>query len=229
MLELAERGEMDGRREDVVRALAHVDVVVRMHVLAGERRDHLVRVHVRARARAGLEDVDRELVVVLAAARSRRRRRRSARPCRRRAARARRSTRAAAALIRPSQRATGTGIGSPETGKLATALRRLATPELPLGRRAHAVESSRGSRSSSQRAELDPRAAVRLARRALGEVDRLPARVQDGGDAALLEQRLERPLAAWRQQARRARPRAAARRSRSRPSCSSRSRRSARA
>jgi len=32
-------------------------------------------------------------------------------------------TRAAAALIRPSQRATGTGIGCPETGKLATALR----------------------------------------------------------------------------------------------------------
>ena len=31
--------------------------------------------------------------------------------------------RAAAALIRPSQRATGAGIGSPETGKLATALR----------------------------------------------------------------------------------------------------------
>ena len=32
-------------------------------------------------------------------------------------------TRAAAALIRPSQRATGAGIGSPETGKLSTALR----------------------------------------------------------------------------------------------------------
>ena len=32
-------------------------------------------------------------------------------------------TRAAAALIRASQRATGTGIGSPETGKLATAFR----------------------------------------------------------------------------------------------------------
>jgi hypothetical protein len=31
-------------------------------------------------------------------------------------------TRAAAALIRPSQRATGAGIGSPETGKLTTAL-----------------------------------------------------------------------------------------------------------
>ena len=30
-------------------------------------------------------------------------------------------TRAAAALIRPSQRATGAGIGSPETGKFATA------------------------------------------------------------------------------------------------------------
>ena len=36
------------------------------HVLAGERGDHLVRVHVRGRARAGLEDVDRELVVELA-------------------------------------------------------------------------------------------------------------------------------------------------------------------
>ncbi len=32
-------------------------------------------------------------------------------------------TRAAAALMRPSQRATGAGMGSPETGKLPTALR----------------------------------------------------------------------------------------------------------
>ena len=32
-------------------------------------------------------------------------------------------TRAAAALIRPSQRATGAGIGSPLTGKFSTALR----------------------------------------------------------------------------------------------------------
>jgi hypothetical protein len=32
-------------------------------------------------------------------------------------------TRAAAALIRPSQRATAAGIGSPETGKFSTALR----------------------------------------------------------------------------------------------------------
>ena len=66
MLELAERGEMDRGREDVVRALAHVDVVVRVHVLAGQGRDDLVGIHVRARARARLEDVDRELVVVLA-------------------------------------------------------------------------------------------------------------------------------------------------------------------
>ena len=58
---------MDGRGEDVVRRLPHVDVVVRVHVLAGERGDHLVRVHVRRGARAGLEDVDRELVVELAA------------------------------------------------------------------------------------------------------------------------------------------------------------------
>ena len=57
---------MDGRGEDVVRRLAHVHVIVRVDVLAGERRDHLVRVHVRRRARAGLEDVDRELVVELA-------------------------------------------------------------------------------------------------------------------------------------------------------------------
>ena len=48
-------------------------------------------------------------------------------------------TRAAAALIRPSQRATGVGIGSPETGKFATALPRLRAPELPLGGLGHAA------------------------------------------------------------------------------------------
>src|SRR5512133_697924 len=37
-----------------------------MDVLAGQRGDHLVRVHVRRGARAGLEDIDRELVVALA-------------------------------------------------------------------------------------------------------------------------------------------------------------------
>ena len=63
---LAERGQVDGRREDVVRRLAHVHVVVRVDPVAGEVRDHLVGVRVRRGARAGLEDVDRELVVVLA-------------------------------------------------------------------------------------------------------------------------------------------------------------------
>ena len=64
--DLLERGGVHGRREHVVRALAHVDVVVRVRAVAGEVGDHLVGVHVRRGARAGLEDVDRELVVVLA-------------------------------------------------------------------------------------------------------------------------------------------------------------------
>ncbi len=41
-------------------------------------------------------------------------------------------TRAAAALRRPSQRATGAGIGSPDTGKFATALR-VSPPQSSLG------------------------------------------------------------------------------------------------
>ncbi len=67
MRDLVERGQMDGRREDVVRRLAHVHVVVGVDALAGQRGDHLVGVHVRRGAGAGLEDVDRELVVQLAA------------------------------------------------------------------------------------------------------------------------------------------------------------------
>ena len=66
--DLAERRQVDGGREDVVRRLAHVDVVVGMGPVAGEVGDHLVRVHVRRRAGAGLEGVDGELVVVLAVA-----------------------------------------------------------------------------------------------------------------------------------------------------------------
>ena len=61
-------GEVDRRREDVVGGLAHVDVVVAVDLVAGERRDDLVGIHVRRSAGAGLEDVDRELVVVLAGA-----------------------------------------------------------------------------------------------------------------------------------------------------------------
>jgi hypothetical protein len=64
--ELVERCQVHGRGEDVVRGLAHVDVVVGMDILAGQRRQHLVRVHVGGGPRAGLEDVDRELVVEFA-------------------------------------------------------------------------------------------------------------------------------------------------------------------
>ena len=65
MLGLLERGQVDGRREDVVRGLAEVDVIVGVDATAGERCDHLVGVRVRRGPGAGLEDVDRELVVVL--------------------------------------------------------------------------------------------------------------------------------------------------------------------
>ncbi len=61
-----ERGQVHGGREDVVRRLAHVHVIVRVSGATGEARDHLVGVHVRRGARAGLEDVDRELRVMLA-------------------------------------------------------------------------------------------------------------------------------------------------------------------
>ena len=112
---------MHGRREDVVRRLAHVDVVVRMHVLAGQARDHLVRVHVRARARPGLEDVDRELVVELAG---------------RDAVSGGGDALRLVGVEQPElgvhpggsrldaaePARDGTGMGSPETGKLATAL-----------------------------------------------------------------------------------------------------------
>ena len=91
-----------------------------MDVVTRERSDDLVGVHVGARSGARLEDVDRELIVELSGRNA---------VCRRgdRAALSPSSspssalTRAPAALIRPSQRATETGIGSPETGKLATA------------------------------------------------------------------------------------------------------------
>src|SRR5204862_259893 len=58
---LTARREVDGRREDVVRGLPQVDVVVRADVVAGERRDRLVRVHVRGGPRAGLQGVARIL------------------------------------------------------------------------------------------------------------------------------------------------------------------------
>ena len=97
-------------------------MVVRVDALARERGDDLVGVHVRGRARAGLEDVDRELIVVLAGG-DRVAGRRDA-PGEVGSSRPRSAfTRAAAALMRPSQRTTPTGIGLPETGKLSIALR----------------------------------------------------------------------------------------------------------
>jgi hypothetical protein len=64
------RGEVDRGREDVIAALRGVDVVVGVHWCvggaAGEGRDDLVGVHVRAGSRAGLEHVHGELRVVRA-------------------------------------------------------------------------------------------------------------------------------------------------------------------
>ena len=66
-------GDLERRRVDVVGALAHVDVFVRMQVLVfaarvaellePEIRDHLVCIHVRRRSRTALDDVDDELIV----------------------------------------------------------------------------------------------------------------------------------------------------------------------
>ena len=76
MHDLLGAGDVHGRRIGVVRRLAHVDVVVgvdrllRAHLAAqhldGAVRDHLVGVHVRLGARAGLPDDQREMVVELA-------------------------------------------------------------------------------------------------------------------------------------------------------------------
>ncbi len=75
LLDGFEGGDVHGRRNHVVGRLAEVDVVVRVddavtdalaHNLRGAVGDDLVGVHVRRRARPGLEHVDGELVVELA-------------------------------------------------------------------------------------------------------------------------------------------------------------------
>ncbi len=61
--------DMRGGGEGVVGGLRHVDVIIGMYVHTGGLRDgcdDLVGVHVRTGSRAGLEDVDGELIVVLA-------------------------------------------------------------------------------------------------------------------------------------------------------------------
>src|SRR3954451_24050828 len=63
-------------------------------------------------------------------------------------------TRAEAALIRPSQRATETGMGSPETGKFSTALR-VSVPQSSFG-----VVATPWSLDGAQSAEAQLRRAV---------------------------------------------------------------------
>ena len=75
-VDLLGAGDVHGRRIGVVRRLAHVDVVVGMHGLLrahlaaqhldGAVGDHLVGVHVRLGAGAGLPDDQREVIVELA-------------------------------------------------------------------------------------------------------------------------------------------------------------------
>ncbi len=74
--DLLGRGDVHRGREAVVRRLAHVDVIVRMHRrfraelaaehLVGAVGDHLVDVHVGLGAGAGLPDHQREMIVELA-------------------------------------------------------------------------------------------------------------------------------------------------------------------
>ena len=55
-------GDVEGGGEHVVARLAAIDMVVGMR--AGEAADHLIGVHVRGGAAAGLKDIDDELAVV---------------------------------------------------------------------------------------------------------------------------------------------------------------------
>ena len=123
--------EANRRRDHVVRRLRHVDVIVRMHgrVLAalsaedlvGAIGQHLVRVHVVRRARAGLIRIDDELIAVLARRAPRRPRRR----WRRRAAASRRPVSlcvsAAAFLIHTCATTNGSSGTRPLIGKFCPA------------------------------------------------------------------------------------------------------------
>ena len=62
-------GEMNGRGENIVRTLSHVDVIVGMNIeflLRCERGDDFVNVHIAAGSGPGLEYVNCKLVSVLA-------------------------------------------------------------------------------------------------------------------------------------------------------------------
>ena len=62
--------DVNGRWHDIVAALAEVDMIIRMdrpsEASARQRRDDLVRIHVRAGPGTGLEQVNRKLRIMLA-------------------------------------------------------------------------------------------------------------------------------------------------------------------
>ena len=61
------RGEMQGGRDDVVAALAEVDLIVRREddpVSPGDAADHLIDVHIGAGPRSGLEDRNRKMFLI---------------------------------------------------------------------------------------------------------------------------------------------------------------------
>src|SRR5262245_21192695 len=110
-------------------------------------------------------------------------------------------TRAAAALIRPSQRATGTGIGSPETWKFPTAF--VVSPPQSCRRASVAIERestqaalSRGRRKWSRPFAISKVMSARCRRRA-GDLGRGGTGVTRTGEvnekAALLRSRAGRP------------------------------------
>src|SRR5262249_12319574 len=162
--------------------------------------DDLVRVHVRARARSGLEDVDRELLVVLAT-------------------RDRIRGDGDALCLVPIEEAelcvdTGGSCLDPaepacdshrdrlaRDGEVRDSLFRLPTPERALLRGlAHGFESTpaslhlratRGLEQLVPGAELDAGTALRLAALALEGVDCLPACVHDDVDPALEKKLLD--------------------------------------
>ena len=103
--------------------------------------DHLVDVHVGRGARAGLEDVDRELVVVPAAAPPPAPRPRSRPPARRPGRRGSAFTRAAAALTGPGRARSARGMVSPEIGKFSTARAVWAPHRASAGTRTSPIES----------------------------------------------------------------------------------------
>src|SRR5262245_25874449 len=74
--------------------------------------------------------------------------------------------RAAAPLMRPSQRATGTGIGSPETGKFTTAFV-VSPPQSSCRSSVFAIKASVGKEARASEQELRDRREPALGERAL--------------------------------------------------------------